>query len=214
MKANEVLLDLLARRPEMKSCADNVNAAFQLLASTVRSHGWIYICGNGGSASDADHIQGELVKGFNLKRSLSVEQKNQFNPYAALAESEILKNKLQNGFRVISLVSATSLMTAVANDTDAQLIFAQQVQAFGRSGDLFWGISTSGNSKNVVMAALTAKANGLKTLALTGPGGGKLKEICDVTILAPGENVPQIQEAHLPIYHTLCSMLEEEFYGV
>jgi D-sedoheptulose 7-phosphate isomerase len=211
-QVDQILTHLMKRRPELSSCRESLIQAFQLIATSQKQTGKILICGNGGSAADAGHIVGELLKAFENKRSLSLEEKKAFQ--AVHPEiGPFLADKLQKPIRALSLVDQTALITAVANDTSADLIFAQQVYSMGLPQDVFLGITTSGNSRNVIQAVLTAKAMNIKTIALTGPSGGKIREFADCTILAPGRNTPEIQESHLPIYHTLCLMLEEEFFG-
>jgi D-sedoheptulose 7-phosphate isomerase len=170
------------------------------------------VCGNGGSAADAEHIVGELMKGYLLQRPIPDETRARL--VAASPESgAYLAGALQGALPAISLVSQASLLSAIANDTAADMVFAQQVYGYGRAGDVLVGISTSGNARNVVYAMQVARAMGMHTCALTGPGGGALKSVADVCICAPGESTPAIQERHLPIYHVLCAMLEEEFFG-
>ncbi len=174
--------------------------------------GRLLVCGNGGSAADSIHIVGELVKSFNHPRPLPEALKEKLRA-ADPHFGPQLADSLQNPIRAISLVSEASLITAVVNDTHADVMFAQQVLGNGEAGDVLLGITTSGNSKNVLNAAVLAKATGIKVIGLTGPHGGRLKEIADCMILAPGANTPEIQEAHLPLYHALCLMLEEEIFG-
>jgi len=174
--------------------------------------GKLLICGNGGSAADADHIVGELMKEFCVKRPLSAEVRDAFTAFGE--EGRVLANGLQAALPAISLTQHTSLSTAYANDEDAALIYAQQVIGYGRQGDAFLGISTSGNARNVCNAALAAKALGLRTIGLTAAHGGKLVKICDSTIRVPETETYKAQELHLPIYHALCIALEAQFFGV
>lgn len=204
-KMNPHLKLLLERHPSLKSCSDDISAAFDLMVRTYDNSGKAFICGNGGSAADAEHWSGELLKGFLHKRPLSKNQRE--------GMPEALAGKLQSGLPMIPLTSFIALNTAFANDVDADLIFAQLTYVLGEKDDVLIGLSTSGNSRNVVHAFETAKARGLVTLALTGSGGGKLAEIADVCIRVPDEETFCIQELHLPVYHTLCIMLEEKFFG-
>lgn len=193
--------DLLARYPQLKTCAKDIENALALMIDAYKNGGKILVCGNGGSSADADHIVGELMKGFLKDRKVTDERIPQE-----------LREKLQGALPAISLSAHTSLMTATINDNDADMIFAQQVYGYAKEKDLLIAISTSGNSKNVVNAVKVAKALGTKTLALTGETGGMLKEMADVTICAPSTETYKIQEYHLPIYHYLCARVEEEFF--
>jgi len=194
---------LFERYPDLSGLKDNIMEAYTALWRTYRDKGKLLVCGNGGSASDSEHIVGELMKGFYKKRPLG-EQISKIIGYES--------RYLQEALPAIALTGHTSLSTAFMNDVDPDMVFAQQVYGYGRKGDAFLGISTSGNSKNVVNAAKVAKALGLTVIALTGPKGGELGEICDVLINVPGDTVAEIQERHLPVYHTLCAMLEEKFF--
>ena len=195
-------MDLFERYPQLNNCAKDIETAFILMIDTYKKGGKILVCGNGGSAADADHIVGELIKGFKLPRKVVDERIPQD-----------LREKLQGALPAISLSAHTSLMTAIINDNDADMAFAQQVYGYANENDLLIAISTSGNSKNVVNAVKVAKALGIKALALTGETGGMLKEMADVTICAPSTETCKIQEYHLPIYHWLCAKVEEEFFG-
>ncbi len=194
------------------SCGGAMAAALDVLADAVAKGGKILVCGNGGSAADAEHMVGELMKGFYLSRPLSVEQVAGLER-AAPGEGEILARGLQQGIPAVSLVSPVGLITAIANDTDPCMIFAQQVVGLGRPGDVLVALSTSGNSRNVVAAAKVARAFGLTVLALTGRGGGALAPLAHVAIQVPADSVAAIQELHLPVYHWLCAELEEMFFG-
>ena len=193
--------ELSERYPKLNVCATDIEKALELMIDTYKNNGKILVCGNGGSASDADHIVGELMKGFLKSRKVTDERIPQN-----------LREKLQGALPAISLCSQTSLMTAIANDNDADMIFAQQVYGYAKGNDLLIAISTSGNSKNVVNAVKVAKSLGVKAIALTGETGGELKQFADVTICAPSTETYKIQEYHLPIYHYLCAKVEEYFY--
>lgn len=206
------LTKLLDHYPDLASCITDVEAAYSLLSTTYRNGGKLLICGNGGSAADSDHIVGELMKGFELKRPISAELRqrlNEINPQAGA----YLADRLQGALPAISLGAHAALATAVSNDTAGDMVFAQQVMGYGKAGDSLLGISTSGNSVNVRYAITVAKALGMQTIGLTGKSGGAMREVCDVTICAPYERTLAVQERHLPIYHTLCIMLEQEFFG-
>lgn len=203
---------LIATYPDLDRCASDIEAAFQTLSTCYRNGGKLLTCGNGGSAADAEHIVGELMKGYLLKRPLSEEMRGKL--VSASAENgDYLTSHLQGALPAISLVSQTSLLSAISNDTAADMVFAQQVYGYGREGDALIGLSTSGNSRNVILAMQVGRALGLRTIGMTGPTGGALKPLCDVCICVPAENTPAIQERHLPIFHVLCAMLEEEFFA-
>ena len=165
-----------------------------------------------GSAADADHIVGELMKSFAIKRRLPQELKENLKAISESYGSQ-LAEKLEPALSAISLGAHVALNSAFSNDVDPELIYAQQVNGYGQEGDVLLCISTSGNSSNVVYAAVAAKAIGVHTIALTGKSGGKLKEFCDIHIGVSGDSVAEIQELHLPVYHTLCMMLELAFFN-
>ena len=208
---------LLQNHPALTVCQDTIETARDLLMDTYREGGKLLLCGNGGSAADCDHIAGELLKGFLSHRPLSEED------CLALAESlpdgeadpdlYLLAGQLQGGLPAISLPAQTAALTAVCNDTDPALIFAQLTWALGQSGDTLICLSTSGNSRNVVLAAKAAKTKGLRVLALTGERDSKLSEMADVTVRVPATDTYRIQEYHLPVYHYLCAAVEEAFFG-
>jgi len=202
---------LIATYPELDRCAPDIEAAFQTLSACYHNGGKVLTCGNGGSAADAEHIVGELMKGYLLKRPIPKEMREKL--VASISpDGEYLAIHLQGALPAISLVNQTSLLSAIANDTAADMVYAQQVYAYGQEGDALIGISTSGNSRNVNLAMQVARVLGIHTIGLTGPTGGKLKPLCDVCICDPAESTPAIQERHLPIFHVLCAMLEEEFF--
>ena len=185
---------LFGRYPALEGCKTQIMDAYILLRDCFESGGKLLICGNGGSCADAEHIVGELVKGFYLKR-----------PVAALPH-------LQGGLPAVSLNGHPALSSAFSNDCDSEYVYAQQLAALGRKGDVLLGISTSGNARNVLRAVQTAKTLGIRALALTGGTGGKLAENCDVSIVAPANTPADVQEYHLPISHALCAMLESHFF--
>ncbi len=213
MSSKAVLAGLLARRPDLVACKTAIERAFRWMAEAHRNGRNFLFCGNGGSAADAGHWMGELVKGFGSPRRLDMGDAGWFLDNAPADLGKLLAEKLQYGFRAIDLTAFGSSLTAVSNDNGADLIFAQLVFALGQPGDVLVGISTSGNSRNVLAALTVARQRGIKSIALTGPGGGSAAAIADLVIDAPGGDTPVVQEAHLPIYHTLCLMLEEEFFG-
>ena len=202
---------LLERYPDLAPCGPDIEKAFELLRDSFASGGKALFCGNGGSAADSEHIVGELMKGFMLKRPLPEPMRRRL--YDLFPEDgPALGDRLQGALPAISLVSQTALQTAIANDTDADLVFAQQVYGYAQPEDCLLVLSTSGNSKNVVRAVQVAKAFGISTVGMTGEHGGMLHRLCDVTIRVPYTDTPDVQERHLPIYHALCMMLEEAFF--
>jgi len=208
---NELAL-LFDHYPLLKVCEQSIRAAFQLLRDCYHHQGLIMVCGNGGSAADAEHIVGELMKGFKMKRPLNPEQR-QLIQTAFPDEGKWLADNLQQAIPAISLVSQTSISTAFANDVNAAMCFAQLVSGYGKPRDVLIGLSTTGNSTNVVNACKVAKALGIRTLALTGQNESRLSEICDVTIRVPAHEVYRVQELHQPVFHTLCALLESEAFG-
>ncbi|WP_238596515.1 D-sedoheptulose-7-phosphate isomerase [Abditibacterium utsteinense] len=190
----------------------DLQAAFEILQSTFANRGKLLLCGNGGSAADCEHIAAELINKFERLRPISSSDAEELHRMFG-KDGDFLARNLQGALPAISLVSQTALMTALANDVAAEWVFAQQVWAYGQSGDAILGISTSGNSQNVLHAMRVAKFRGLKTIGLSGRDGGALRELCDVCIVAPREITAEIQELHLPIYHALCGALEEHFFG-
>ena len=202
---------LISTYPELNICATDIHAVFEILWSSFRDGGKLLTCGNGGSAADAEHIVGELMKGYLLKRPVPEEMRAKLVSTSP-QNGDYLARHLQGGLPAISLVSQTSLLSAIANDTAADMVYAQQVYAYGQEDDTLLGISTSGNASNVIHAMQVARALGLHTIGLTGPTGGVLKSLCEACICVPGESTPVIQERHLPIFHVLCAMLEEEFF--
>ena len=206
------LIDELAERyPSLSVCRADIECAAKTLVVVYENGGKLLVAGNGGSAADADHITGELLKSFVKKREIAQEFFN------ALSEidtetSEYLSGKLQGALPAVALSNNSALMTASLNDVDGNVMFAQQVMGLGNAGDVFLGISTSGNSKNIVYAMTVAKAKGLKTVALTGRDGGRLKSIADISIIVPEYETFRIQELHLPVYHALCLSVEAHFW--
>ena len=195
---------LCERLPVLQSCQETIRQSTEALIQTFQSGNKLLLCGNGGSAADCEHIAGELVKRFSKTRPLSAE----------LAESlgSDLTQNLHGGLPALSLPSMIGFHTAFANDDNPEYAFAQQVLAFGKTGDILLAISTSGNSKNLLHAVKTAKAKGLKTIVLTGKSGGTLAPLCDLAIHAPASETPRVQELHLPIYHAICTVVEDALF--
>lgn len=206
------LSSLISRYPVLDSCKHDLAQAVAVLITVYESNGKLLVCGNGGSASDSEHIVGELMKGFMLPRPIPDTQANRLKEVAGELGIEIA-SRLQSALPAVSLSSQHALITAVANDTHSDMIFAQQVQGLGKPGDAILGITTSGNSRNVINGLITARALGMTTLVLTGRSGGKALPWVDVAIRVPADSVVEIQELHLPVYHYLCLALESHFFG-
>ena len=207
-----MLNELITRYPLLASIRGEIENAYNTIVECYENDGKVLIVGNGGSAADAEHIVGELMKGFVKNRTVSAEMQEALLEIDPERGAGLIKN-LQGGLPAICLNAHTSLNTAFANDKDPVMIYAQQVNGYGKPGDVFIGISTSGNAENVMYAAVTAKAKGLKVIALTGKDGGKLAKVSDVAVIVPEKETYKIQEYHLPIYHVLCLMLEDHFYA-
>ena len=207
-----ILNDLLKRYPPLETVKNEILNAGQCLIDCYENKGKVLVCGNGGSCSDSDHIVGELMKGFEHKRPVDEQFRSKLLEVGG-ERGQFLSEKLQIGLPAISLTAQTAIITAVANDNDASVIFAQQVVGYGNPADVLIAISSSGNSQNVVDAILVAKAKGLKVIGLTGESGGKMKELCDVLINVPGKRTASVQEYHLPVYHALCVIVESHFFG-
>jgi D-sedoheptulose 7-phosphate isomerase len=207
----DYLQQLIGRYPQLAPLKGDIGAAFEIIAQTFSDGGKLLIAGNGGSAADAEHIAGELMKTFVKKRTLPdsfVSEINKIDPEIA----NYLIPRLQPGLPTIALTGHNSLNTASINDVDGNITFAQQAYGYGKEGDALLAISTSGNSKNILYATAAARAKKLKVIALSGGSGGKLKQLADVSIVVPETETYKVQELHLPIYHCLCLMLEERFF--
>ena len=203
---------LVKNYPDLLCCVTAIRESFELLNTCYLQGGQVLVCGNGGSASDSEHIVGELMKGFLLPRPVPESFKSTVAQLFPEEANEIC-NRLQGALPAISLVSQSALISAYSNDISAELVFAQQVYVYGKETDVLLALSTSGNSMNVIRAIQVAKAKGMPAIGLAGKSGGMMKSLCDVTICVPYETTPAIQERHLPIYHTLCIMLEEAFFN-
>lgn len=211
MKVDEQLELLIRRYPVLEPIKSEINQAYRILEECYARGGKLLVAGNGGSCADSEHIVGELMKGFCKKRPVSEAFAEELKTIDQ-ERGEVLAGKLQGALPAIALTGHPGLSTAFLNDVDGGLIYAQQVYGYGKPGDVLLGISTSGNAENVLYAAVAAKAKGMKVIGLTGKDGGKLKGAADAAIVVPSEETYQIQELHLPIYHTLCLMLEERFF--
>ncbi len=197
---NKFVVELVERYPQLNGIANQVEDAINMLTAAYKNEGKLLLCGNGGSAADCSHIVGELQKGFLKKRPTG-------------SDDEVI-SKLQVGLPAISLCESVSIFTAFCNDVDPDLVFAQQTFALGKKGDILIGITTSGNSSNVIKAMHTAKKIGMKTIGLTGGTGGKLKQESDICLIVPEKETFKVQELHLAVYHCLCAAVEEEFFEV
>jgi D-sedoheptulose 7-phosphate isomerase len=207
----DYIQQLITRYPLLKPQEYTIRNALDLVIECFKSGGKLLLAGNGGSAADCDHIVGELMKGFMKNRPLPSPFISRLEEISTDYASRI-GAKIQQGLPAINLSAHTALVTAYLNEVGADTVYAQQVYGYGNKNDIFWGISTSGNSNNIICACITAKAKNMKTLALTGGSGGKIKEYADVCIIVPESETYKIQELHLPIYHALCLQLEEHFF--
>jgi phosphoheptose isomerase len=203
--------NLFVQYPQLDVCRDNIEKAFRILKACYDQGGKVLVCGNGGSASDSEHIVGELMKGFMLKRKIKEAHRLQLST-AFPEDGEYLADHMQGALSAISLVSQSGLSTAFINDVAADMVFAQQVYGYAKKGDVLIGLSTSGNSKNVINAIKVAKTFETHTIGFTGEHGGKMKELCDAVIAVPAAATYRVQEYHLPVYHALCAMIEAEYF--
>lgn len=208
----EILDCLITRYPMLASSREDILAAYDALCGTFSAGNALYLCGNGGSAADCGHIAGELMKAFTLRREPDADFSASLNARFP-ADAGYLLGKLERGLPAIPLTETASLVTAVMNDTAADTVFAQQVYAMGRPGDTLMCISTSGNSRNCVLAAKTAQALGMRVISLTGGNASKLSAVSDVTVAVAATETYKVQELHLPVYHAICLMLEYRFFG-
>jgi D-sedoheptulose 7-phosphate isomerase len=204
--------ELIVRYPALKDCAAAIEDAYRMIVECCRAGGKLLVCGNGGSAADADHIVGELMKGFLKRRALPEEVQS------ALRQADpelgpVLAARLQGAVPAIALSAQSAVATAFANDVDPTLVFAQLAAGYGNRGDVLLGISTSGNAQNVIAAFVAARAKCLRTIGLSGASGGKMKGRCDLLIAVPATKTLEVQELHLPVYHCLCAMIEECLFG-
>jgi len=211
MESKNILDDLIGRYPQLQPLRGKIQDAADCLIACYQQGGKVLVCGNGGSCTDSDHMVGELMKGFEHPRPVDDTLRNRLTE-AGGERGNYLAGKLQQGLPAISLGAHSALITAVANDTDADLIYAQQVVGYGNEGDVLIGISSSGNARNVTDAMITARAKGMRIIGLTGETGGKIKDFCDILINVPERRTICVQELHLPVYHALCLMVEGYFF--
>lgn len=206
-----MLNKLTEKRPLLASCRSDLFMAFTILSDVFQQGGKLLVCGNGGSSADADHIVGELMKSFEIPRPIDLDLSDKLKK-SSPERGAYLAGKLQAGLPAVSLSAHTALYTAISNDIDPDLVFAQQIVVYGNPGDVLLALSTSGNARNVIDAVITAKAMEMKVIGLTGITGGKMKKYCDIAICIPSSITAEIQEYHLSVYHTLCRMLELRFF--
>ena len=206
-------IDLLIERyPILAECRESLIDAYLIMEEAYEGDHKLLIAGNGGSAADSEHIAGELMKRFKTPRPVTPEMAEKLKSIDPVRGADLAKN-LERGLMAIPLVAHEALSTAYINDVDGLGVFAQQLFGFGRPGDVFLGISTSGNSKNVMSTTVVARALGIKVIGLTGAKGGELAKVADVAVKVPETETYMIQELHLPVYHCWCLMLEDKFFG-
>lgn len=203
---------LIERYPALEKCREDIIKAYLVMEECYLRDGKLMIAGNGGSAADSEHIAGELMKRFKIARTVPAEFAEKLKSVDPVRGKNLAEN-LEQGLMAIPLVAHEALTTAYINDVDGLGVFAQQLYGFGRNGDVFLGISTSGNSRNVMSATVVARALGIKVIGLTGEKGGELAEVADVAVRVPSSETYMIQELHLPVYHCWCLMLEDKFFG-
>ena len=211
MNKDAILDQLLNRHPLLDSVKNSIYEAAEMIIICFSSGGKLLVCGNGGSCSDSEHLVGELMKSFELKRPIKKDIAEKLVEVSG-ERGIYLAQKLESALPAISLTSQASLTTSICNDIDSNLVFAQQVIGYGRDRDVLIGISTSGNSQNVVDACITARAMNLKVIGLTGITGGNMKQFCDIIINVPEKRTAYIQELHLPVIHALCYLIENHFF--
>lgn len=198
------------KNPQLVDMIPQIEMAVVAICECYAQGGRVFCCGNGGSSADSAHIVGEFLKGFLRERPISDEDRLALSTYGGTGA--LMAEKLQGALAAIDLTTQQSIMSAVANDTDPALIYAQQLWGLGREGDILIGISTSGNAKNVVAAGIAALQKGMKTIALTGAGGGQMGELFDIVLAAPSAWTPEVQEYHIAIYHLICALVEDAFF--
>lgn len=207
----DYISELISRYPSLTACEKDIRSAYDILRECYENGGKLLAAGNGGSAADADHITGELLKGFVKRRRPTKAFAAKLSEIDAEAGA-YLADRLQGSLPAIALGNQTALITATLNDIDGNTVYAQQVNGCGNTGDVLFGISTSGSARDVILAMVVAKAKGLKTIALSGKTGGKMAKLADAAIVVPENETYKIQELHLPIYHALCLQIEDYFF--
>jgi len=212
MKMTFLLNQLCERYPELSGVRDSIAQAAGIIIKSYTAGGKLLICGNGGSSADSQHLVGELMKSYECERPLDMSFKKRLAEISA-SRGKYLAEKLEHGLPAISLTAHTALTSAISNDKDANLVFAQQVIGYGMENDVLIGISTSGNSQNIVDACITARAMNINVIGITGKTGGKMKQHCDILINVPEDITANVQELQLPVMHILCRIVENHFYG-
>ena len=212
VEPESILQELIDRYPALEACRESIVQAFDALVRTHGSDGKLLIAGNGGSAADSDHISGEMTKSFRFKRALDPVLQSRLEELYGDDGMELSKN-LEGGLKAIPLTVFNAANSAFNNDVAPEAAYAQLVQVFGREGDVFLGITTSGNSKNIILALMAANARGMTTVALTGSKGGKCVGLADICICVPEDETFKVQELHLPVYHALCAMVESALFS-
>lgn len=207
----ELFLELFDRYPVLSACKEQIESAYRLLRDAYRNQHKLLVAGNGGSAADSEHIVGELMKSFLFSRKIPEEDREKLQQIYGETGKELSRN-LEGCLPAIPLTSMPALSSAFLNDVDPLMVFAQMVYGYGNAGDVFLGISTSGNSKNILNALMVAKIKNMRTIGLTGKNGGQMNGLCDVLICVPETETFKIQELHEPIYHAVCSMLEADLF--
>ncbi len=202
---------LIERYPQLSPVRDSIERVYEMLKDAYASGHKLLVAGNGGSAADSEHIAGELMKGFVKPRTLPAEMADRLKAVDAECGASLAEN-LQGALPSLALTGQPGLSTAVLNDLDGKFVYAQLLYGYGQADDVFLAITTSGNSENIYLACVAAKAKGLKVAALTGKTGGRVARIADVSVIVPEQETYKIQELHLPVYHALCLMLEEHFF--
>lgn len=210
--AQQLFDECMIRYPQLIICKNQILSAFHSLVKCYSQDGKVLVCGNGGSASDAEHIVGELMKKFKIKRPADSQIKERMEALG-FDSADHITSRLERALPAISLVSQTSLVSAIINDVGGDMIFAQQVYGYGRPGDVLIALSTSGNSLNVINAIKVARSRGMTAIGFSNENGGQMRGLCDIMITVPNSITFQIQELHLPVYHLLCAMVEEEIFG-
>jgi len=211
MKNDKILDQLCERYPSLSDLKDRIAEAAGMIIDCYTRGGKLLVCGNGGSSADSDHFAAELMKSFESRRPLDESLKKRLTEISG-SRGKILAEKLEHALPAISLPSNTALATAISNDIDPSMIFAQQVIGFGNEGDVLIGISTSGNSQNIVDACITARSLNLNVIGITGITGGKMKHHCDLLMNVPETRTAWVQELHLPLLHAICHIVEDHFY--
>ena len=205
-------MKLIERYSRLMPLEGRIEEAVKTIVATYNNGRKVLVCGNGGSSADSDHIVGELMKSFEMKRPVDKVVQEKLRELFP-ERGEFLAESLQQGLPAISLTAHSALISAISNDIGGDVIFAQQVVGYGNPGDILLAFSTSGNAQNVIDALMVAKAKGLKTIGLTGKTGGKMKSYCDLLINVPETRTAFVQELHLPVYHAICLMVESEMFS-